>query len=252
MNSLQLPVTSFRHKDWRIRHAVWRYQLPARRGVTLMELVVASTVSLVVVLAVGQLDVTRIFLAEQARQSAGMGSEARLAMSQFVRDAQQADRVNVVSGTNVQLRIPQADCDSCACSPDGVPEPSCFNDSASYRWVQYKLDSTQKQILFYDDTASGCGAAADRTFHDIKSGGFSVRYRDTASVPAPPGGEPFAGEDNNVLDIQVTTADSSGQAMTYVNTVTLRAGAYTNVGAGGGDSGLGLDVQGVSALPGTC
>ncbi len=218
------------------------------RGVTLMELVVASTISLVVILAVGQLDVTRILLSEQVRQSAGPGSEARLAMAQFVRDAQQADRVNVISETDVQLRIPQPCADlACTCTND-VPLPACLDAATAYRWVEYKLADTE--IRLYD--ATGCGI--NQKFLDIKQpGGFAVEYLD-AVAQAPPGGEPFSGspDDNNVLSITVTTANPSAQEMTYVNTVTLRAGTYTNVNASGGDSGSGLDVQGVSAPPPPC
>ena len=66
-----------------------------QRGLTLMELLVASTISLVVILAVGQLDVSRILLSQQVRETSTVGSEAQLAVLQFVRDAQQADRVNL-------------------------------------------------------------------------------------------------------------------------------------------------------------
>ena len=215
-------------------------------GITLLELVVASSISLVVILAVGQLDVTRVLLSEQVRQTSNTGGEAQLAMAQFVRDAQRADRINVLGPANVQLRIPQANCDSPGCTClNNVPEPACFDQAAGYRWVQYKLAAPS--ILFYHDTVNGCGP--DRTFHDIS--GFTVGYSDAVQRP-PPGGEPPV-QDNNVLLVQVTTANGQAQAMAYQNTATMRAGAYTNVHAtSGGDSGTGLDVAGVSAPPAPC
>ena len=236
--------------QWRVASGEWRvdaFRIPHfafrnhTRGVTLMELLVASTISLVVILAVGQIDVSRILLSQQARQTSTLGSEAQLAMLQFVRDAQQADRINVLGPTNVQLRIPAGNCTPAT----GVPDPGCFDVAANYRWVQYTFVSPE--IRFYDNTAGGnCGV--DRTFHDIS--GFVVEYLPVAQ--APPGGDPLV-QDNNVLRVQVTTANAQAAPMTYEDTVTIRAGAYTNLNAtSGGDSGRGLDATNVSPPPGAC
>jgi hypothetical protein len=209
-----------------------------------MELVVASTISVVVVLALGQVDVTRLLLSQRVRDTAQTNSEALFALAALVRDAQQADRVNVVSASDVQLRLPAGNC----VVPAGVPDPGCFDNPANYRWVEYKLAGTTVQ--FFDDTAGGaCGV--DRTFYDITA--LSVAYVD-AVTQAPPGGEPFAASqaDSNVLQVQMTTAPSqTGDAMTYTDVVTLRAGVYSNVNASGSDSGSGL-ASAASVLPTPC
>ncbi len=213
-------------------------------GVTLMELMIASTISVVVVLGLGQLDVTRLLMTQHVRDTGRMGSEAALAMAQLARDVEQADRVNLVSlnPADVQLRIPQA-------PVGGPPAPTYFDLPSSYRWVEYKLFGTE--IRFYDRTETG-NCEADRTFRDI--GTFAVAYDDQAKAP-PGNDEPFAPEttDNNLVSFHITTvATPAVDMIDYHDTVALRAGAYTNVNAGNGDSGIGLDWQGNAPRPGTC
>ncbi len=216
------------------------------RGLTLMELTVASAISLVIILAMGQVDLTRLLLADQARNEASRGSEASLVMASLIRDAQRADRVNLLSPSEVQLRIPHPTCGAaCACT-NGVPTALCLDQAGAYRWVEYKL--VRSDVVFYGNTANGCGTS--RAFRDI--GGFTVRYLDASQ--APPGGDPQV-QDNNVLQVMVTTTDPQAGSMTYTNTATLRAEAYTNLitrSMGSGDSGVGMDTAGVSAPPSGC
>ena len=132
------------------------------------------------------------------------------------------------------------------------PLPACYDNAANYRWVQYgfvpanPITGTGPMIERYNDTAKGC------TQHDTFSniGGLTISYVDES--PAPQGGsEPFAGQDNNVaqIDIQwVNPADPSHPSST-TSEVVLRSSAYTNVANG-------LDVSnpplGASPPPARC
>ena len=209
---------------------------------TLTEVLIASVVGLAVVLSVGQVDMTRIHLMNQVLQpQAVILSEASLAMHHMITHLMQADRVIVLSADNVQFRTPQ--------------DVTALDSPASYRWAQYQLidspsdsDTQPDTINFYDDTAAGC--SVDAKFGVSSPGpnviigmALSVIYHDEDS-PAPPGGDPPM-DDNNTVRISVTPSWSqisppSTVTETNSGSVTLRAGAYSDVNAGAGDSGTGL------------
>ena len=194
------------------------------RGMTLLELLIASSLGLVVLLALGQVDVTSIILGNQAKSLSTFQAEAAFTMTHLARSLQQADRVNLISSSNVQIRIPTG---------------TSFDAPGNYKWVQYRHDSGSKEIR-YVDPASSCTVAT--RFRDI--GSLDIRYRDES--PAPPGGDP-AVQDNNVLEFTVssTTDPQTNTTFTFTGEVTMRAGAYTGLMTG-------LTSAGVSEPPAAC
>lgn len=203
-----------------------------RDGVTLTELLIASAVGLVVVLSIGQVDMTRIRLMNEVLRPATL-SEAALAMHDMTKHLMQADRVVVLTPDNVQFRIPPANA-------------ADLDNPASYRWAQYKLvdgpdpDALPDTINFYDDTAGG-GCGVDATFgggvsasNVVVTMALNVIYFNEDSPP-PPGGDPPM-NDNNTVRITVTQSwtPPSGPPTTASNSgsVTLRAAAYSDVDAG--------------------
>ena len=193
------------------------------RGVTLIELLLVSVLSLVAILAIGHVDVTRVRLTQPIRQTTLNRSEAVPVLAQMAKLLRQADRINLLGADNVQVRIPQ--------------DRDNLDLAGSYRWTQYRYDSGTKAIRFYDP-ASSCTVLL--TFRDI--GSLAIQYQDES--PVPPGGEPPvlpSGADNNVLGLTVT----STTAETVIGEVTIRAGAYTNLMTG-------LAPPGVSDPPTPC
>jgi hypothetical protein len=207
---------------------------------TLAEVLVASAIGLAVILSIGQVDMTRINIMNQVLRPATL-SEAALGMHHMIKHLMQADRVVVLAPDNVQVRIPQ--------------NPAALDTPASYRWAQYKLvdgngDTLPDTINFYDDTAAGCGV--DAAFggsvpasNVVTTMTLVVAYADEDS-PMPPGGEPPMNDNNTVrITVAQTWAPPGGSPTTETNggSVTLRAGAYSDLDAGifhPGDSGTGL------------
>jgi len=195
------------------------------RGVTLLELLIASSLGLVVLLALGQVDVTSIILGSHAKSLSTFQAEAAFSMTHLARSLQQADRANLKSSSNVQIRIPTG---------------TSFDDPDNYNWVQYRYDSGSKEIRYFDP-ASSCIVAT--RFRDI--GSLDVHYLDES--PPPPGDDPPVPGDNNVLEFTVssTTDPQTNTTFTFTGEVTMRAGAYTGLMTG-------LTSAGVSEPPAAC
>ena len=209
----------------------------ARPGVTLMELLVASLIGLVVILAISQVDVTRVLISEDIRRSTPSLTEASLIITEMGKSMQQADRINLVSnGTsqpgNVQLRLPV----------DNLPAGFDPDAAASYKWVQFRFDPSNKRIVMYDP-ASQPGCSVYTRFGYCGPGqttcfsGLTINYANES--PRPPGGEPTgitnlnSPDDNNVLVMTISWTDSrTGQSQSFTGQSTIRAGAYTNVSTG--------------------
>jgi hypothetical protein len=195
------------------------------RGMTLIELMTATVLSVLVILAIGQVDVSRVRLSDEVRRRATAQSEAALALAHMAKSLQQADRIQWINPSDIQFRRFIGD----------PTAPGALDNAANYRWAQYQLvdinpvDGTMDTIRFYDDTAGGCGV--DDSFG---ASGLTIQYRDEAV--APPGGEPPV-QDNNVLQMTI-----EGR---YTTEVTIRGGAYT-------DLMTGLAPLGVSDPPGSC
>jgi len=239
-------------------------------------MLVASTLSVVVILAIGQVDVTRILLAQQVRRSTSLQAQAGLAMADLTKRLMQADRVNLINPPNIQFRIPEPDTDcprvdlpSCPVVCEGctgtVPPPCCFDIPANYRWAQYHhvdtdgdVDHRRDTIQFYDNIIrpgwrEDC--TPDATFPNISD--LTINFRHEAKEAL--GGDPFDNrQDNNVLELAVSSKNpDTGATVTYRGEVTIRGGAYTDVNAtctsrNSCDSGTGLAPPGVSEPPKPC
>jgi len=245
---------------------------PGRRGVTLMEVVVASTLAVLVVIGIGQVDTARVGIEQQIRQRAatlfnlGSHEEAALVVLHFTKHLEAADRIYLINtgqpgvrpfsgspgAANVQLRIPQC--------PTPPADPACFDTAANYRWDQYVLIGDE--LRFYENTVAGCSTMRVLA-RQITS--FTVSFPDTA--PAPPAGEPFPPPptpnpaDNNILAFTLTWNDGASPPLTHEfrSTVAARGVAYSDVNAGCGpnpsdpcDSGTGVDPTGVAGPPPLC
>lgn len=235
------------------------------RGVTLTEVLIASALTVIVVMGINSLDITRFRIEQDLRQRTGAGSisqrEAALAVLHLSKALEQADRANILNTGipgqapfagppgrgNLQVRIPTC--------PTAPADPTCFDAAANFRWDQYRFDPATQTLRFYSNTASGC-TSVKTLASQIES--LTIRYMDRA--PAPPGGDPFGVDpsDNNM--VQVTLRWNDGAAISprtheFQSEVAVRGMAYSDVNAeaaGAGDSGSGLAPLGVSSPPGGC
>jgi hypothetical protein len=219
------------------------------RGITLLEMMTAALLGVVIILALGKVDVTRIYLSDQVRRASSSHTEAALAMTQMVRQIQRADRIIVDTGSeSVQVRI-----------PTGGPSLD-FDQPGSYEWLQFRRDSATGQLVQFAP-ASTCTVAArygncstGTNADDACFTQFALRYQDEA--PAPPGGDPNP-QDNNLLELELIWKEpKSGRTQRYLGQANLRAGAYTDMNAqnSGGvmDSGTGLAPGAVASPPPGC
>ena len=256
---------------------ILRVRWQGRRGVTLMEVLVASTLAVLVVIGIGRMDVGRVQIVEDLRQrsvASGIGyrEETALALFHLSKHLEQADRINLVNTgipaaipftgppgvANLQVRIPV-----CPTSP---PTPACYDVATSYRWDQYVRIGNE--LRFYENTAVGppylCSSMRVLA-RQITS--FTIAFMDTA--PAPPGGEPLPAPpfpllnrpDNNVLEFALlwdNGATPTPLTQEFHSEVTTRGVAYSDVNAdcagpvGPCDSGTALAPAGVSNPPPLC
>ena len=172
------------------------------RGFTLAELLIAIAISTLVILLMGQVDMTRIFMSDQIRQNTNV--DTWLALGHMERMLQVADRINLLGPTDIQFRRP----------PTGAG--ANLDLAASYTWAEYTLVGTQ--LRFFDNTVPGC--VLSDTFDGITA--LTILYDNVAL--APPGGEPLGGPDNNALGIALNAR--------YIANITIRNGAYTNLMTG--------------------
>ena len=245
------------------------------RGLTLAELLVASTLALVVIAGLGTIDVARLRMYDDLTRRSGLLSDqihAAMAAQQLNRDLKRADRILVINTglgaralpdettlpavepftsppgadrATLQLRIPRSTTDSasCAgCAGAGAPPACCLDIAANYQWVQYQRDAEGHLWLYLDPPR-----CAKNTLLSGQITSFTVQYRDE-SPPLSQGDPPVtpAGADNNVLEYQLGWSDGT-RSQTLHGEVTSRAIPYANVGAGGGNSGLGLNPADPSA-----
>ena len=183
-------------------------------GFTLIELLTATLLSVIVILAIGQVDVSRVRLSQEIRRR-GPGDQA-FAMAYIAKSLQNADRINLVSQTSVQFREFTGD----------PAAAGAFDDPANYSWRQYRLAGSQ--IILSD---SACTPL--QSFSGITS--LLIQYEPSGAPP--PSGYTQLFSDNNVL---LFTID--GQ---YTSEITIRAGAFT-------DTMTGLAPPLVSNPPAAC
>ena len=235
-----------------------------RRGFTLMELMVASTIAIVVAAGIITMDAGRarmeVELVDRSQQDTEE-QQVGLASLLLARDFQQADRVNILNtgqpGTppytgpagfgNVQIRIPVG----CMGAP---PPPACFDAAGNYQWIQYRR--VGNELWRYDNTGAGCGGVevvARELGATPQNRGFEVSYQDATIDPPWAVGGP---DDTNVLEHHVTwnngLTGSKAKEHTFSESSTMRAFGYMDVNrgvAGAGDSGTGLAPDNTVAPP---
>ena len=183
-----------------------------QNGVTLLEILVASILGVVVALAMGQVDVSRMYHSQEVRGMAAAQSEAGFAVTHMTKQLALADRINLISSSNLQLRIP----------PD-TSNPADFDNPANYVWKAYTYNSAADELRFYDPAAA-CILAV--TFRDISA----VTITQIA---------------NNTLQLAVASTNPyTSTTLTYTGQATLRAGAS--------DVTTGLADASVSPPPASC
>jgi hypothetical protein len=224
----------------------------SKSGITLMEVIVASILAVVILVALTQIDLTRMNLGNRARNP-GI-SEAPLALANITRQLERSDRVVLPSADDVQFRyfidIPANRTPGCQAPPFPA---TCLDDSANYRWGEFRHAQNAQGInfiLFFDDTASGC--ATDYQFRDINN--LAIQFQDATPAAPPPGGDP-AVQDNNMILISVSSLnpqDPDATILTYTGEVAARGLPYSDVGATGVDSGSGTAAPGISNPPAQC
>ena len=183
-------MTDDRHQtsdSSRLQSAVCSLQ--SEKGITLFELLVASVLGVVVMLAMGQVDVSRIYHSQEVRGTATAQGEAGFAVTHITKQLMLADRVNLLSAGDLQLRAPIG---------------TSFDLGSNYVWKEYKYDSPTQELRFYDP-AAGCTLAA--TFRDLSA----VTMTQAA---------------NNTLQLAVASTNPyTDITMTYNGQATLRASA---------------------------
>ena len=194
-------------------------------GMTLMEVLVASTLALGVIWGVASVDLTRFRIQQDLLTSLGVRpgapdwrTAAALATFHVRRRLENADRWNLLAGNNIQIRIPIG---------------PTFDAAADYRWDQYRYDAVRGVLRYYSDTAGGCGNAMDLAAQITR-----VLFQPVDEAPTPPGGEPSF-NDSNVLSYDLDWDNGAGRSHTFSSAVTPRSMAYTDVETGLQDPSVG-------------
>ena len=223
----------------------------ARRGLTLLELLLATAISMVILAAVFLMDVSRTRMHQGLRDtSAVLTEQGRAALSgvlQLTKFLEPADRIVLVSGSNVQFRTFEGDTDAGPCvGCAGSPPPSCcFDLGGNYRWDQAAL--VGDALTLWRNTEAGCGTSRVLA-RQITSATFQFG-NDVA--PPPPGGEPGP-NDLNLIEYSLTWDNGVTRSQVFAGQVTSRAIPYSSLGATTADSGTGLAPAGVSDPPASC
>lgn len=228
--------------------------MTARRGITMIELTVASVVGMIILIQLGTMQGNQMRLGQAVGSQSAGGFESMLAVTTILNRLAHADRIVLRStgtATNpsagnakIQFRY--------VVNPTATATSGYFDIATNYRWAEYRFTgSGSKRIEFFDNVAivGNCSSPA-MSWTDI---GMLIIEPDDGG-PAPPGGEP-ALADNNMLRLMAQSANSYTW---YHSQITLRDVSYTNLTstcpAGGPcDSGVGLDVGGFSGgIPAVC
>jgi len=191
----------------RIQKGLWD-----QRGITLMELLIAVVIGLFVLAAFTGIDLSRIFLTNEANANAGFQTNVAYSLGHISRELLDADRVVLVSSSNMQIRrVVGTD----------------LNSADSYDWTQYRYDAGAGTIQLYQQTEAGCSN------YLLAENITAVQFAFSDESITPPGGEPLSGQDNNMLQITVTSEDPiTHRQLTMRSTVAIRNGAHSNVSSG--------------------
>lgn len=214
--------------------------LTSRAGMTMMEVLIASAISVLVVVGITSLDITRSRLQEDTRRQSGLltpeHGRVALAVIHLVKHLERADVVAITGalGDNV-LQIREPAVGGCV-----VVDAACIDNPANYRWSEYSL--TAGTLQFYDNTGAGCGAVTPLAGQVT---GLTIQFQD-ASGP-PPGGEPAVSDpaDNNMVAFSIGWSDpATGRSHDFTGQVAIRASPYSDV-----TSGMSTSAPGT---PGSC
>lgn len=200
-----------------------------RHGLTLMELIIASVLGVLVIIALGQVDVTRLLTVERVRDNSESYQEGLFAMNHMLKELEGADKIELAGPTSVQFRIPTV--------VPGTPPTFTFT------WHQFRYDAGAGVLWFYPNNACGAGRKVARNLS-------GVTFAYTNVSPTPSGGEPLGagvpggianlapGEDSNVLQLEVQVPEpATGTLRALRQKVTIRAAGYTATAINGLDPG---------------
>lgn len=231
---------------------------------TLTEIMIASTLAVLVVIGIGQVDVTRVRLAEDIRQRSGVTSPNRLLASiaalQIAQHLERADRLllsqdGISAGqldTDVFFRVPivgtpqavdQGSCTLCQGSATTPPNPCCFDIAANYRWDEFRLNKSSGELKLYTniraaDGTANCSNVTTLVLGDVAS--FVVQYQNEGTLAPgatpPTGTNLIAPNNNNVLRYAIESVWSDVQgtshSQVFPGEVTIRGAGYTNAPLG--------------------
>lgn len=206
---------------------------PAYRGVTLIEMVVVTTIMLLLAMSLGNLDALRLQIERRIRQRVDPDhQQAALALLHITKTLELADRVNFIPASKTyQIR-------RLVLQQPGVPYPGYFDMSYYYHWGQYTLvdvdsDAVYDELWFWNRPyMGGCGTKKVLAEHIVD---LSMTFVDAEPV-APPGGETTP-LDNNVVEYMVTWGQGN-RRREFRGMVTMRASGYTDVPTGLQNPGL--------------
>ncbi len=203
-------------------------------GMTLTEILIASTVAMVVLFGIVTTDVARFRVGEDLRRRSGVMSlergNAALAVIHLTKHLERADRIdlgNAVPGL-YQLRTPAG------CAGGAPPPASCFDDPTKYVWDQYRWNNVLNQIEF--NTMGSTGTCGAWTVISRQIAVFTMQYKDEGFPP--PGTLPLDKDNNMALCIIQWNDPASGLSQTFQNQVAIRARAYANVDTRGAPPGI--------------
>ena len=248
------------------------------RGVTLMEILVASVLATVVVLGIGSFEGTRVRIGEDLRQRSAVEApdrvKAALAVLHLMKRLENADRVVLrdtggtgaippatPTTTDVLVRTPIMLSDGAlpagTCTGTTPPDPRCFDIAANYRWDEYRLNAGAQELKFYTNVPPDQSPAPQLPCpvegvlaRKIRS--VSIRYGtnpDTTTGTQPTAVNLVPNQDSNVLNYAVEWYESATSSQVFYGGVTNRAQAYTNVSTGLSNPG-GTDIS--RPRPGSC
>ncbi len=241
-------------------------------GLTLVEVMLASTLAVLVVIGIGQVDVTRVRMDEEIRKRSGVTSPNRLQASiaalQIAQHLERTDRlvlcqdgtstapVGVAApctatanqfNTDLFFRTPIAGTSaatnqgSCTTCQSSLPDACCFDIGANYRWDEFRLNQSTGELKLYTNVNVDCSNVNKLVPCEVASYVIQSRNDGTpASGAAPPTGTNLiAPNNNNVLRYSIEWADATGHSQVFPGEVTIRGAGYTNAPFGNQNPALG-------------
>ena len=223
-----------------------------QRGVTLTEVLVATTIAVIVVVGFTLTDLGRSRIEQDLRKRAGpriAQIKPTLALQHLAQRLEQADRLIIVnSGTPGGFGILRVRRAGVGC-PEPI-QPTCYTTAAGFVWEEYRRNGTNLEFV---EIPGGVCAAPTVLSDNVTS--LTFRFADES--PCQPFGV-SGPQDNNTLAYVLTWNDGT-QQQEFVGQMTSRLISCSTLpstsfdpGTGTGDSGIGLAPVGVSDPPAAC